>query len=427
MSLLTDTTTGMRLYRSRLRLLRSAMLGDPVASILGMPRGTDGNARYERLREHGELVRGRSGLYMSASHRVCREVLRGKDFGAVPTATAKLRLRPPSWQRGDLLVHPLDDSFASADPPDHTRLRRIVAPLFTPAAIRERGAFVERVVAEELNRLDTREPVDLIGEFAIRVPSRVISEFLGLPPGNHDRYCRWGIEFGAVVDGAHGPGELRRTRRLLAEMADHFADLVAERRRAGNKGDDLLSVMIEAADRGDLTEAGLLATAEALLIGGFVTTANIIGNAVIALLATPEQRDLFAADTSQADRVVEETLRLVAPAQYSVRVAANPVTVGGTQLREGTPVVTLLAAANRDPSVFPDPGLFDFTRPNVREHLSFAAGVHYCIGAGLARLEGEIALRALFDRFPGLTAAGRPEYCPSRVIRGPQRLLIHPR
>lgn len=173
-----------------------------------------------------------------------------------------------------------------------------------------------------------------------------------------------------------------------------------------------------------MTEVGLLATCQALLIGGFVTTSNIIGNAVVALSDHPAQRDAFMADLDSAGQVVEEALRLQAPAQYSVRVARETTMLAGEELHRGTPVVTLLAAANRDPAVFTEPNKFDLSRPNAREHLSFAAGVHYCLGAGLARLEGQVALRALYERYPRLTVVGAVCYCPYRVIRGPRHLPV---
>jgi cytochrome P450 len=173
-----------------------------------------------------------------------------------------------------------------------------------------------------------------------------------------------------------------------------------------------------------MTAAQVLATSEALLIGGFVTTANIIGNGALALLRNPDQFEALRAHPGLAENAVEEVLRLVAPAQYSVRVARNPVSLAGHDLPAGTPIVLLLAAANRDPEVFPDPTRFDIARDNARRHLAFAAGIHYCIGAGLARMEGQIALRALVERFPGLRLAGRVRYCPSRVIRGPLALPV---
>ncbi|UGQ11308.1 cytochrome P450 [Yinghuangia sp. ASG 101] len=424
---MTARTTGrlrgnLSLHRRKARLWTSAALGDPVSAVLCLPRGAAGYARYERIRERGDLVRGRSGLYMTASHRICDEVLRSDAFGAVPTTVSKVRLRasPEEREGGPVLVHPLDDSFASVDPPDHTRLRKIVAPWFTPHALRSRRQFVEQVVAERLDRLAPTTSLDLISEFAVQVPSLVICDLLGLPTTDHDRFVRWGIEFGAIVDGARTPGEFRRTRALLDEMSRYFSALVEERRR--HPGPDLVSRMVEAEREGAMTREGVVATSEALLIGGFVTTSNIIGNGVLALLAHPEQREVFTADLDQSDRVVEETLRLDAPAQYSVRIVRRACEVGGVELPVGTPVVTLLAAANRDPEVFPDPARFDLSRPNLREHLSFAAGIHYCIGAGLARMEGEIALRALFERFPLLRQTGPARYCPSRVIRGPMSL-----
>jgi cytochrome P450 len=422
MSTAGELATVARLYRSRLRLGVSAALGDPAARVLGMPRGTDGHPRYEHVRACGDLVRGRSGLCMTASYAVCNEVLRSESFGAAATSAVRLNLTPPSWQESNILVHPLDDSLASANPPEHTRLRKIVAPWFTPHAMRARRAYVEKVVEQQLDRLDPGEPLDLIDEFAIRIPSKVICELLHLPADDHPLFARWGIEFGATVDGARGTRERRRIQILLAELTDYFAAAVAERRQ--QPGDDLISALAAAVTDGGLTEVGMLATCQALLIGGFVTTSNIIGNAVVALSENPQQREAFTANLDLADQVVEETLRWQAPAQYSVRVARETTTLADKQLRRGTPVVTLLAAANRDPAVFAEPNRFDIARPNAREHLSFAAGVHYCLGAGLARMEGEIALRALFERYPKLDVAGSVRYCPSRVIRGPRHLPV---
>lgn len=416
---MTELSAILRLYRSRLRLVASAALGDPTARVLGMPRGIAGYARYERIRQEGELVRGRSGLCMTASHAVCRQVLRDERFVAAPTSAVRLNLTPLPWQRSGLLVHPLDDSLASANPPLHTMLRKVVAPHFSPEAMRARRVFIEELVDRQLDRLDRKQPVDLIDEFAIQVPSRVISELLGLAPQDHRLFARWGADFAATIDGARGLHDRRRTQILLAEMTEYFAAVVADRTR--HPGEDLVSMMI---DSGQLTEVQLLATCQALLIGGFVTTSNIIGNAVVALSENPAQRAAFSADLDCAGQVVEETLRLQAPAQYSVRLARETTTLAGHELRPGTPVVSLLAAANRDPAVFTEPNAFDIARPNSHEHLSFAAGVHYCLGASLARMEGTIALRALYERFPRLTVAGAIDYFPSRVIRGPLHLPV---
>jgi cytochrome P450 len=422
MTTVSELPTILRLYRARMRLGVSAALGDPAARVLAIPRGADGYPRYERIRARGDLVRGRSGLCMTASHAVCKHVLRSEQFLAAPTSAVRLNLTPLPWQQSGMLVHPLDDSLASENPPEHTRLRKIVAPWFSPQLMRARRAFIEEVVDRQLDQLEGKDTVDLIDEFAIQVPSKVICELLGLSPDDHFLFARWGTEFGATVDGARGVHDRHRTRTLLAELTDYFADVIEDRAR--HPGDDLISALATAVAEGGLTEVGLLATCQALLIGGFVTTSNIIGNAVVALSDNPGQRDAFTADLDVAGHVVEETLRLQAPAQYAVRVAGETTVLAGQELRRGTPVVTLLAAANRDPAVFAEPNRFDISRPNAREHLSFAAGVHYCLGAGLARLEGEIALRALYERYPRLTVEGAIRYCPSRVIRGPWHLPV---
>ncbi|WP_040789106.1 cytochrome P450 [Nocardia paucivorans] len=420
-----ELRTITRLYRNAARLKTSAALGDPVAAVMNLPRGVSGHAAYERIRAGGELVRGRSGLHMSATYSVCNGLLRDNRFKVAPTSAVRLRLGPLPGQRTDFLVHPLDDSLASENPPEHTRLRKIVAPLFGAAQIRARRAFVEELVERRLDRLDRDEPVDLIDEFALRIPSLVIAELLGLPPEDHDLFAHWGIEFGATVDGARGIRERRRTHVLLSELTDYFAAVTELRRK--EPGEDMITALTHAVDEGAMTEEGLVSTCQALLIGGFVTTANIIGNAVVALSRFPEQRELFTSDLDKAPQVVEEALRWEAPAQYSVRVAGEPLELAGREIGKGTPVVALLAAANRDPDVFTEPERFDIDRPNARDHLSFAAGVHYCLGAGLARLEGEIALRGLYRRYPRLETVGQGEYCPSRVIRGPRHLPVRTR
>jgi cytochrome P450 len=205
-------------------------------------------------------------------------------------------------------------------------------------------------------------------------------------------------------------------------MAGYFSDLC--QLRAREPGDDVISAMILATEAGEMTYPGLIATCEALLIGGFVTTANIIGNAVVGLTAHPDQREALLAEPELVSQLVEEVLRLEAPAQYSVRITREPVTLAGQRLDKGVPIVTLLAGANRDPAVFEQPYVLNIRRRNAKEHLSFAAGIHYCIGAGLARLEGRIALAGLFRRYPHLRIDGRVRYCPSRVIRGPMKLPV---
>lgn len=196
MTTLTELPAIARPYRARIRLGATAAFGDPAARVLGMPRGADGYARYERIRARGDLVRGRSGLCMTASHAVCKEVLRSERFLAAPTSAVRLNLAPLPWQQSGMLVHPLDDSLASE--PGSTEPHQAAQDCGT--------AFIEEVVHRQLDQLDRKEPVDLIDEFALQVPSKVICELLGLSPDDHFLFARWGTEFGATVDGARGMG-----------------------------------------------------------------------------------------------------------------------------------------------------------------------------------------------------------------------------
>jgi cytochrome P450 len=223
-----------------------------------------------------------------------------------------------------------------------------------------------------------------------------------------------------ALDGVRDMREMRTLQKALREFEAFLDDLIAHRRRHPG-GDDVVSVL---AAHEDLTREDLIATTELLLVAGFETTVNLIGNSVLEVLGHPEVRERLLADPGHADAIVEETLRHDPPVQYTVRVPFKTTEVAGTLLRRGTPIMLILAAANRDPAVFADPHRFDPGRADVREHLAFSSGIHYCLGAGLARMEGAAALRGLFRRFPDLKAAGRVRRRRSRVIRGAARLPV---
>jgi cytochrome P450 len=236
----------------------------------------------------------------------------------------------------------------------------------------------------------------------------------------HRRMIRWGATLGKSIDGMGSVAQVRELRSTLREVNDFLAARIAEHRVTPN--DDVIGRML--AD-GTLTERELLATSGLLLAAGFETTVNLIGNGVLALLADPAARQRLIDDPDATDNIVEEILRLDPPIQYTARLALNDdARLAGRPLSKGTAVLLLTAAANRDPAVFADPHRFDPDRANAREHLTFSGGAHYCLGAGLARMEGGIALRALFRRFPDLRVAGTVRRRPSRAVRGPMRLPV---
>jgi cytochrome P450 len=400
-----------------------ARRGDPLAQLFSLRPGADPYPIYERARALGDLSRSRLGLYATASHRVSNAVLRDPRFGVDTRAALmdmNVLLRDSAGTRP---VHPVDDGFISLDPPRHTRLRRVVAPWFTPRALRDRTPDVERVVARLLDDLAGRTEWNLVDDFAAPLTIRVICDLFGIPTVDYARFARWGAVLGATLDGVRSVAELRRLRSTLVELEAFFVDLVEQRRR--EPGDDLVSAVVAAHPGGaPLARQDLLATCQLLLLAGFETTVNLLGNAALALLTDDDARERLVASPSLAPAVVEEVLRWDSSVQYTVRAVTEPLTLEGVDLPRDSLVVLLLAGANRDPAVFPAPDRLDLDRPNSHEHLSFAAGAHYCLGAGLARLEAATALRMLFERRPDLRLAGPVVRRPSRNIRGAQRLPV---
>jgi cytochrome P450 len=303
------------------------------------------------------------------------------------------------------------------DPPDHTRFRRLVSRAFTPRSIAAFEPMIERTTAKLLDRLEGGDgTVDLVDEWAAELPVLVIAELLGVPAVRKEEFLRWGAAAAATLD----PGlPLRRyleaehaLRALHGFLRQHF-----ERLRR-DPGDDLVSRLVGLPEDEALTERELHATVMLLLGAGFETTVNLLGNAVVALDAHRDQWEALAVAPAGWDNAVEEVLRWDSPVQITGRSAKDGAVADGRTIPRGQRVTVLLGAANRDPEVFADPARFDVTRPNARDHLAFSAGIHYCVGAGLARLEAVVALRMLTERFPRLRVAGPPERRDLQTLRG---------
>ncbi|HEX3647464.1 MAG TPA: cytochrome P450 [Pseudonocardiaceae bacterium] len=426
MTLGQDLKAGLTMFGWRAGLRAQAALGDPLAKVLSRGPNRSPYPLYELAREQGELSRSKLGVHVTASHELANVILRDSRFG-VQGAAGQSR---DEWQAGsadeaaDRKPHnPIDESFLSLDPPRHTRLRRLVAPWFTPRALRERSDRIERVVTRFLDELADRDEFDLIGDFAARVPIQVICDLLGVPDSDYSRFLRWGADVALSLDSTWTLGQYRQLQRSLGEMNDFFTRLLAQRRR--EPADDIVSDLVraEAAGGDPVTETDLLATSELLLVAGFETTVNLIGNGALELLHNGDARAWLAEHPDRLGDLVEEVLRHDPPVQHTMRIAHEPVTLAGVTLPTDGGVVLLLGGANRDPKVFDRPGEFDPTRQNNREHVAFSAGIHYCLGAGLARIEAGVALRALFERYPSLRA-GRPVRRRTRNIHGVLRLPV---
>jgi cytochrome P450 len=315
-------------------------------------------------------------------------------------------------------------SMIGTDPPEHTRLRRLVSKAFTARRVEALRPRVQRITDDLLDRISPRGRADLVAEFALPLPITVIGELLGVPESDRARFRSWTDE---ILD---QPVDFRREQeRVLANrrrMHGYLTDLIAAKR--GHRGDDLLSALIDTSDEGDrLDEQDLMAMTFLLLIAGYVTTVNLIGNGTLALLRAPEQLARLRADPALVPGAVEEFLRFDGPVNPGVtRYAAEDLEIAGVPIARGDIVLLATAAADRDPDRFADPDRLDVTAPD-RGHLAFGHGIHYCLGAPLARLEAQVAFSALLARLPGLALAVPAEdliWQAGGVLRGLRELPV---
>ena len=310
------------------------------------------------------------------------------------------------------------------DPPDHTRLRGLVAKAFTPRMIESLRPVIQHVTNELLDQAETKGHMEVIGDFAFPLPAIIIATMLGVPPEDRDRFNRWSSYFGRLLDG--GDFSLDKVFEAVSEVSD-FLDYfraIMHARRAAPK-DDLLQAMIDAEERGDaLSEEELLGNCILLLAAGHGTTTHLIGNGTLALLRHPDQLQLLQEQPAFISSAVAEVLRYDSPVHLTSRRAKEALQIGGKQVSAGQEVIILLGAANHDPAQFADPDRLLLARPESR-HLSFGLGVHFCLGAALARVEGEIAFSTLFKRFPHLRLeTDVVEWQPSMVFRGLKQLPV---
>ena len=386
--------------------------GDPLARVLhGSPR-TDVYAAYERIRarrRRSDLIQARpayGGVPADLRRDPARSALRRPADPRCRHHAEPHRPRPRTAQRVPLEL----------DPPQHTRLRRLTAPAFRPKLIREFAPVVEEVLAEILDRLEGRDRFDLMSELASIFPIAVISRLLGIPAADATHFAEIGMLVGQSLDGVRTVRQAQELRRASLELEVLFRRLADERR--AEPRDDVISLLANAEDGGELTSTDLVATCGLLLVAGFETTVNLIGNGFAALQGNPDTWRRLAAEPALAAAAVEETLRFDSPVQLTVRFAGEDLDVDGRPVERGGVIAILLAAANRDPAAYPEPARFSLDRSGQPEHLAFSSGIHYCLGAPLARLEGELALRALVTRWPELALLPGARRRPGATIRG---------
>ena len=400
--------------------------GDPQARMIADPTVRADPLPYiEDLRGRGRLVRTRAG-YLTVDYEIAHDLLRSDDF-RVSELGANLP-KPLRWvyrQTNTGLLHPLEPpSLLSVEPPEHTRYRKLVSSVFTSravAALRDRVEETAKVLLDDLE--DRTGGVDIVERYCSQLPVTVIGDILGVPDQDRQQILTFG-ELGApALDVGLRWRQYRQVHQGIVGFNSWLADHLQWLRR--NPGDDLLSQLIEAADEGGrLSDRELQATAGLVLAAGFETTVNLLGNGIKMLLEHPEHLATLAARPELWPNAVEEILRLDSPVQMSARLALRDTEVAGKTVRRDELVVLYLAGANRDPAVFEDPHRFDLERPNANKHLSFSSGRHFCLGAALARAEGEVGLRSFFDRYPDAGLAGGGSRRDTRVLRGWSSLPI---
>ncbi len=315
-------------------------------------------------------------------------------------------------------------SILNIDPPDHTRLRRLVSKAFTPRTVEQLRPLIQRLVDEALDAMGADGQADLVTGLAFPLPFDVISEMLGMPDSDKAQIRDWSAAIVKTIDPVITEDEVIAAADASRNMNRLIADVIEWKR--ANPADDLLTALIDAEDDGDRMSAGELRDQVSLLfIAGHETTVNLIGTGIYELLRHPDQLTRLVADPSLMTNAVEELLRYVAPVQITRRIATSDLEIRGRQIPKGSFVLCSLASANRDPEFWGlDGETLDLGRANASQHVSFGSGVHYCLGASLAKLEAEVAIASFVDRFAGATIVGDPEWNGRINLRGLEKLVL---
>ena len=392
-----------------------AARGETIAKLI-TPRGLDDPYPiYEELRAGGGVYEAkRFGVWLVATHQLVSAAVRDERLSVDNRKTDAYA--PAEGSR----FHD-HEMILRMDAPDHTRIRRLVGKAFTPKAIAAMRGRVGEISAELLDRAGDR--FDLIGDYAVPLTVRVICDILGVPDREWRKFREWGDDVTKSMGVNVSRADNRASQAALQELSDFLVDHIAARRR--DPGDDLLSAMIAAEEAGDrLTDRELLANTFLILLAGFETTVNLIGNGTVALMESRDQWDKLCADESLLPNAIEELLRFDSPVQFTGRNLPDDIEIGGVQMAKGKQLMIILGAANNDPAVFDEPRRLDLTRANARDHVAFSSGPHYCLGASLARLEAEVAFGDLTTHRPALVLEGAPLRKKTDVLRGFERVAV---
>jgi cytochrome P450 len=397
----------------------SPILDGLLLQVLATP---DGQANpyplYARMHAEAKVSRTAFGPYVVNGYDECQAVLRdprlGRGVGIEDTSTGVFG--DNGGRRGEFFEAG-SHNMLLADPPDHTRLRRLVSRSFTPSKVEQLRPAVHALVGDLLEDLADKREVDFMHDFALPLPMAVIGELVGVPAGDRAELQPLVRAAARGIEPMLADEEVEASIAAIERLGAYFVQLLAERRRC--PADDLLSALGQAHENDDrLTDDEVLSTAILLFAAGFETTTNLLGNGLLALLRHPDQLSDWRAHPTMADTAVDELLRFDSPVQFNLRTALEPAELVGEPLVRGDRVVVLQGAANRDPDRFDQPDQLDLRRAD-NVPMSFGWGIHHCIGATLARMEGEIAFNALFERFPSIElTVEAPPWRPGFTLRG---------
>ena len=383
---------------------------------------------YDRLRSIEPVHVSPFGFTVLTRYDDIARTLRGAEFARDVEAHAGEPTDPVRKARRDRFRERIESGRAAKnilnlDPPDHTRLRRLVTLAFTPSAIERLRPRIQQLVDDVLDVAAERGSMELVDELAFTMPFQVISDMLALPTDRSDEIRDWSQALTASLEPTADDRVMDEAEAASVQMGDYLRDVIEQRRT--HLGDDLLSALLVVEEAGDrLSTAELLSFVVLLYVAGHETTVNLIGNGTLALLRHPDELRRWANDPSYDNTAVDELLRYDGPVQQTVRVPTQNVRYGDVEVPAGTMVMTVLGAANHDPAVFDDPHVLRLDRANAGRHLAFSGGVHYCLGASLAKLEASVAIGSLIRRFPDVQLAGEPHWRDRLTIRGVDHLPL---
>ena len=396
---------------------------EPLFNPLSPDFIRDPYPHYARLRTSDPVHLTPLGMFVASRHAEASLVLRDKRFGKDYVERTVRRYGPKIME--EPVFRSMSHWMLQQDPPDHTRLRGLVVKAFTARRVEDMRPRIQQIVDETLDRIAPQGHMDLIEDFAFKLPVTIICDMLGIPEDHREVFYKSSRDGGRLLDPVPlTPAEIQQGNagNMMARM--YFQQLFELRRKS--PGDDLTTQLVQAEEDGSkLSNEELTANIILLFGAGHETTVNLIGNGLLALHRNPDQLALLKANPALITNAIEEFLRYDSSVQLTGRVALEDIDdLGGKKIPKGESVLCLLGSANRDPAVYPDrPERLDITRPNVRP-LSFGGGIHFCLGAQLARIEAEVAIATLLRRLPDLRLddAENPEWRPTFVLRGLKRL-----